>query len=496
MHRITCMLWVSIQIVLINYLNCKNSTQRIAIIGAGIAGCASSYYLIKDKTIEVDLFEMDSIPGGRIYSEMVKDVVVDHGAHFFIKENKLIMELIKDLNIPYQEVFSEEKTIGIWNNRTILLELGDSDFLNLIKIIWRYGFSPIKIKFHLNKLMTKFQKIYEILNNNELFCTLEDFLTRIELDELINQTIESYLISELGVNEQFIDEIVSSLIASIYNQHKEINAFAGIVNLIATNNQAYEITGGNSNLINKLIQFLRQNSRFRLNLNTKINQIILNEDGSYSLNVNKFQSTKSEIFQFYDAVIIACPINKARIEFINFPKNIPSKNKLPEFFQTNQKAYIQGELNPEFFNYPPDYILPRIMLSNNKTLSLTISEIVELKENFYAIQSDRIIYESEISNSNLFKEGFDLVREYQWDYAYPKLIPYNLTDLPSFLLNDNLYYINAMEVASSCMKMELISSRNIANIILRHSNQTYQTNQTNQTNAQNNKTTQETKKEF
>ena len=58
-----------------------------------------------------------------------------------------------------------------------------------------------------------------------------------------------------------------------------------------------------------------------------------------------------------------------------------------------------------------------------------------------------------------------LIHIQDWKYAYPILYPVEIDDLPNFEIETNVFHINAIEIAASCMEMILISSKNIANII-------------------------------
>jgi hypothetical protein len=61
--------------------------------------------------------------------------------------------------------------------------------------------------------------------------------------------------------------------------------------------------------------------------------------------------------------------------------------------------------------------------------------------------------------------NYKLIYSQEWKYAYPQLNPVDIHDLPDFEIDKNVYHINAIEKASSCMELILISSKNIANII-------------------------------
>jgi prenylcysteine oxidase/farnesylcysteine lyase len=443
---------------LLNCFLCNNVKEiKVAIIGSGIAGSSAANYLLDGKNnIKVDLYEKSERLGGRIFSEVYQNVTLDHGAHFFILENKLIYDLVKELGLNFHEAVSVGETVGVFRGKNIFLEFtSSSKFITICKFLWRYWLSPIKVGSNINNLLKNFVTVYDILNRKETFSSLQEFVKKIKLEGLVEQSIEDYLLN-IGVSQQYIDEIINALIAGIYHQHKEINAFAGVVNLIGANYKAYQITGGNSKIIQKLYEKFEKNSNFKLFKGKGVGTISKLDNGKFTLDVNPAE--------VYDKIIIAAPFLKTGINFINI--NVSERNKMPKIFQTNKKTYIKGATNPLFFNLDNDYTMPKVLLSTNKTEIFGISEIAKLKDDILVFVSDEENYEKQIGKSkSIFMDGFQLAKEHFWEYAYPKLLPVSKEEQPDFVIAENIYYINAMEVAASCMEMEMISARNIVNII-------------------------------
>ena len=80
--------------------------MKIAVIGSGISGLSSAYYL--SKKYKVDLFEQDDHFGGHSYTYDIKDkdkiISVDLG---FIVFNKLtypnLLNFFEELSVPYEK---------------------------------------------------------------------------------------------------------------------------------------------------------------------------------------------------------------------------------------------------------------------------------------------------------------------------------------------------------------------------------------------------------
>jgi len=107
------------------------------------------------------------------------------------------------------------------------------------------------------------------------------------------------------------------------------------------------------------------------------------------------------------------------------------------------------------------------LLSTNKLKTFNISNIVltDSVNKIYEIQSDETFLKEDIDKLNFFENGYEILHNFQWEYAYPDLVPFKPENLPEFLIADNIYHINAMESVVSTMETSIISSRNIVNLI-------------------------------
>ena len=131
--------------------------MKIAVIGSGISGLSSAYYL--SKKYKVDLFEKDDHFGGHSYTYEIKErdkiVPVDVG---FIVFNEVtypnLIKFFKHLNIPYEKSnmsfsvsikksnieYSGSGLGGLFANKSNLFNL---KFLNMIReIISFYKIAP------------------------------------------------------------------------------------------------------------------------------------------------------------------------------------------------------------------------------------------------------------------------------------------------------------------------------------------------------------------
>ena len=86
-----------------------NKIYDYIIVGGGIAGLYANYKLSKNKKNNILLFEAEKEFGGRTYEMKFHDSLIKTGAGIFIKDNKNLNKLLKELNIKPNtfETFNE-----------------------------------------------------------------------------------------------------------------------------------------------------------------------------------------------------------------------------------------------------------------------------------------------------------------------------------------------------------------------------------------------------
>ena len=72
--------------------------QKIAVIGAGVAGLTAAYTLQK-RGFAVQVFERDETPGGRMRSEQHGEFVIERGAQFIASSYRNMRTLAAELGI-------------------------------------------------------------------------------------------------------------------------------------------------------------------------------------------------------------------------------------------------------------------------------------------------------------------------------------------------------------------------------------------------------------
>ena len=172
--------------------------MRIAIIGSGISGLSSAYFLSKKH--KVDLFEKEDRFGGHSYTVEVseenskKQISLDLG---FIVFNKLtypnLLNFFDDLKVPYEES-NMSFSVSVKNSN---LEYSGNGFVGLFSSKY-------------NILNLKFLKmIYEII-------TFYNNANTLDIKKYENQTLGEFLRSK-KMTKYFIDYHILPMVAAIWS---------------------------------------------------------------------------------------------------------------------------------------------------------------------------------------------------------------------------------------------------------------------------------------
>ena len=95
--------------------------KRIIVVGAGIAGLTTAYYLGK-YGYKVKLLEASSKVGGRMLTFQNEKYIIDTGAQFLSSGYKNILKLLKELNLTHEIVETTQKGGIIKNNKIYSLD--------------------------------------------------------------------------------------------------------------------------------------------------------------------------------------------------------------------------------------------------------------------------------------------------------------------------------------------------------------------------------------
>ncbi|CAG8509062.1 3443_t:CDS:2 [Racocetra fulgida] len=347
---------------------------------AGAGGSSASYWISEafansSTSIKTTVYEQLSQVGGRAlifnYTRDNTQVLVELGASIFIDANYHMTNSAIKFGLEFINYGEELKNpkAGIWDGDQFVFEQSSSSYWDISKLIWKYGWAPIKVQRLVSATISKFLKTYEF---KEPFKSVDSEAERLHLD-LERKFTAQYYFSELkNINQLYLQHMVEPMSRVNYGQNLgEIHAMGAFISLAPTG--AKSIKGGNYRLFEKFIE----HSGATLNLNTKVVKVTklrTTNDGEES--VKYMVQTINGTTQVFDAIIMAAPIRFSGIEFENVyleMKDIP--------YVTLHVTFVTGRLNPAYFNRTKVEDFPNQILTTNsgKTefLSLSVKIVLE-----------------------------------------------------------------------------------------------------------------------
>lgn len=232
----------------------------------------------------------------------------------------------------------------------------------------------------------------------------------------------------------------------------------------------WSVKGGNYQVCRRLIE----ESKATVHMRTKIDSIrkeikdnktvyFLDGEGKHGCN------------QPYDAVVVAAPLEVPAC-FLTCPKctDWPEKDKMGHYQQTIA-SFIQAPLNSKYFGYESGDEIPKnIFTTENESIpfsSIGLKTTVEgkpINPSLFKVFSRKPLTNETINkiflinNNSEKKENITEIKSVSW-LAYPHYTPPEKF-LP-FVLDEGVFYVNAIERAASAMEMSAIGGRNAALLV-------------------------------
>ena len=347
--------------------------MKIAVIGSGISGLSSAYYLSKHH--KVDLYEQSDHFGGHSYTYDIKEedkiVPVDLG---FIVFNELtypnLINFFNELNVPFEKS-NMSFSVSVKNTN---VEYGGSGF----NAIFANKLNLLNLKFlkMIREIISFYNHAPSLLNNNIEDKTLGDYLRRSKLSK--------YFI------EYHIIPMVAAIWSMPFSKAKEmplklfLNFFInhGLFRL-KNRPQWFTVTNRSRNYVKKILEKI-SGEIFK---NYKINNISRSDD-------NVRISIGNEHLD-YDQVVLACHADQS-LNILNDPSS-KEKEILNKFTYVSNRAFLHTDENlmpsrkkawSSWNSITKDnrtcitYWLNKLQnLKTNKNYFLTLNPVAEVEEN-------------------------------------------------------------------------------------------------------------------
>ncbi|XP_012662837.1 prenylcysteine oxidase 1 [Otolemur garnettii] len=384
--------------------------NKIAIIGAGIGGTSAAYILRQKfgKDVKIDIFEREEV-GGRLATMMVQGQEYEAGGSVIHPLNLHMKRFVKDLGLSALQ-FSGG-LVGVYDGETLVFEESNWFIINMIKLIWRYGFQPLRMHMWVEDLLGKFMRI-----KTHFFHLL-----------------------------------------------------TGAVSLSASDSGLWAVEGGNklvcsgllqaskSNLISGSVMYIEEKTRTKQKGNpTKMYEVV-------------YQTRSETHSDFYDIVLVATPLNRkmSNITFLNFD---PPIQEFHQYYEHIVATLVKGELNSSLFSSRAldNFGLSTILTTDNSDLfinSLGIMSSIRQTESPQPSTDGTYVWKmfspETLTKAQILKLflSYDYAVKKPW-LAYPHYEPPQ--KCPSIILHDRLYYTSGIECAASAMEMSAIAGYNAA----------------------------------
>ncbi|CAJ1070471.1 prenylcysteine oxidase 1 [Xyrichtys novacula] len=452
----------------------KDPPKKIAVVGAGIGGTAAAFYLRQEfgPGVKIDVFEPEVV-GGRLATVKMGDYEYETGGSVIHPLNLHMKHFIEKLGIPPRKDVPSK--MAIFDGKELTFEESDWFIINFLRLLWRYGFSFLRMQMWVESILDKFMRIYQYQQYGYSFTTVERLLHAMGGDgflTIMNQTLEETMIGE-GFSQVFLNEIVAPITRVNYGQSVRINGFVGAVSLAGAESGLWAVDGGNKRVCSGLLY----HSKSELipakvtSVSVKVRPSKTGPTTSY-YEVN-YADESGSAHALYDIVVIATPLHqgKSDITFSGFSPPIPSH--YPGRYHQTVTTLVHGMLNMSYLGtseHASEFTVSDILTTDTKGSminSLSSIDPVHIPADYKRPPASKTkvwkVFSPQPLSQEQLKEMFlswDSVSETPW-LAYPSYRPPHRRT-PPFILHNRLYYLNALEWAASAMEMSAISARNVA----------------------------------
>ncbi|CAL8086185.1 unnamed protein product [Calicophoron daubneyi] len=464
------------------------SPFRVAVIGGGMGGATTAYYLRKifGSQISISLFEQSGRVGGRMHAVQFGGRLCETGGTFFHGYNQYMVGFAKQFNLPTVRVDKADLRMAFFggHNQTIYTNIGGSSVLAPFWIFWRYGLSLIRASFYAKGFASDLNKIYRLQEEGHCFSTPAHMLAAMRPGflELIKQNYGDWLQRNLKVDERFKDEVAHGFVCNIYGQGLDINALAGSSTLTNLLPNVLSLRDGNEQIPQNLVKYALGSNPAdgpKELLHAKV--ISVHRDSSTNRLKLEYVDRESEKRQqdLFDYVVLALPMHQGADISVDKDVDLPHRE-----YQVVDRGLVAGNLRYPSLGLTPGLITNRQMVSIMPTekgylrdgdcLFRSLMVLPAVKKDstpgiwFTLSVPSRVADPVKSLTARYFEEIGEPHRVMftRW-LAYPVYRP--LADprkeLGRFVLAPGFYYTGAMENALCGMENAAISGRNVALLI-------------------------------
>lgn len=325
--------------------------KRVAIIGAGAGGASTAYSLRKyaDASpilVNITVFERNSYVGGRSTTVNVLEhpaYPVELGASIFVKVNYNLMNASKELGLFVDSADATrskqaDDSIGVWDGKQFVFVLQNNSWWNIPKLLWRYGWAPIRTQSLMKSTVNKFLKLYE-----EPMFPFRSLTAAAAAVGLLDSTSTpgDVFLKENKISPDFSRDIIQASTRVNYGQN--LGLIHGLETMVCMATEgAVSIKGGNWQIFHGMLKAAQADVR----LNHTVTSIQRNADNTLTLTYKANNSKEQKLV--FDEVVIAGPLQYSELSITppaeKQPDEVPFVTLHVTLFSSPHK------LSPKFFN--------------------------------------------------------------------------------------------------------------------------------------------------
>ncbi|KAI9317412.1 Prenylcysteine lyase [Dichotomocladium elegans] len=401
---------------------------------------------------------------------------IELGASIFVEKNYNLMNATKRFGLGLTRLteLPIERGLGIWDGKEFLFEETGNHYWDILKLIWRYGYTPIKFDSFLQATISQFLNgAYHDKDDVPPFLSVEESLVQYGLEELTNITSSGLFEKKLKLSNQFVREVIQTSTRANYGQDVDIlHGFGGLVSMSTAGASATE--GGNFQIFEQFA--LRSGADLKLETAVVSLRNTTEVDDNGNIVKSYIVTTDDGQEEVFDAVLFAAPIHLSNIE-MDFPNAVSAERE----YQIVHVTMIAGVVDPSYFgrkweNMPTLIVTTGVPLTGNfkeSTQPFTTFGIHRfLKDTGESIVK---MFSPEPLSDDILDQLFhnrSWTHRKAWE-AFPKLYSVGANEeWPPVILHgweddseNGVIYVNAFESCISTMETETVASKNAVRIL-------------------------------
>jgi prenylcysteine oxidase/farnesylcysteine lyase len=423
------------------------------------------------------------------------------GASIFVEVNQNLVSAAKELGLTVDKadksrlVEAPEK-LGVWDGQDFVFTQPDGGYYwwDLARLLWKYGWTPIRTHNLMKSTVGKFLKMYE--EPHFPFRSLSQAAYDLGLTDITSLTGEQFLEAN-NIRPPFSKDIIQASTRVNYAQNLPFIHGLETMVCMATDGAMF-VKGGNWQIFDGMIKAasatVKLNTTVQKIRKTDLGTYVLSSKGEAPSSSSSSSSSSSTTVQEreYDVVVLAAPFQDASITLTPSPPHIPDKIPYVKLHVTLLTS--PHRLSPTAFNLSSDALVPSVVLTtlgpdetprereegvgragffSISTLRRVVNPSSHRDEYLYKIFSPAPVTKTDLArllgcsrlegDDDAVDDDVTWIHRHVW-HSYPYLYPRVTFDDP--VLDEGLWYTSGIESFISTMETSSLMGMNVARLVV------------------------------